>query len=114
MVICKTGFFHKSIISYFCPLMIQAKDIKLFLDRWGQGVVAIGKLNDQSEIQTKTARKFIGDFYGYNDFPVLFTPTKAAEQQFRNTPEDALSYFVAGNRNFPEDHGFAKEPWTKV
>ena len=71
--------------------MMKKQDIKLFLDRWGQGVITIGKLNDQQEIQTKTARKFIKDFYGYNDFPVLFTPTKAAEQQFRNTPEGAFT-----------------------
>jgi len=25
-----------------------------------------------------------------------------------------LSYFIAGNDKFPEDEGFALQPWTKV
>jgi hypothetical protein len=45
---------------------------------------------------------------------VLFKPTLAAEKQFRPTFEGALSYFVGGNSNFSEDHGFAIKPWSHV
>merc|ERR1711870_183968 len=41
---------------------------------------------------------------------VLFKPTKAAEYQFRPTPEEAMSYFVgckAVNNGYAEDGGFA-------
>jgi hypothetical protein len=41
---------------------------------------------------------------------VLFKPTKAAEYQFRPTPEEAMSYFVGGkavDNGYAEDGGFA-------
>jgi hypothetical protein len=38
----------------------------------------------------------------------------AAEQQFRSTFEEALSYFTASNGECPEDNGFAINGWTKV
>ena len=30
------------------------------------------------------------------------------------TREGALSYFIGGNVQFPEDHGFALKPWKKL
>ena len=43
---------------------------------------------------------------------VLFKPTKAKEVPFRYTLEDALSYFIGGK--YPEDSGFALEPWKEI
>ncbi|MGQ9831530.1 MAG: hypothetical protein ACUVQI_07980, partial [Thermochromatium sp.] len=43
---------------------------------------------------------------------VLFKPTKAAVDEFRETREEALSYFVTGVE--AEDHGFALQPWSRV
>ncbi|GAM61475.1 putative phosphoribosyl-AMP cyclohydrolase [Vibrio ishigakensis] len=34
-------------------------------------------------------------------------------QTFRTDSEGALSYFVAGNENYPQDSGFALKNWTK-
>ena len=48
------------------------------------------------------------------DGSVLFKPTLASEKQFRPDFEGALSYFVGGNTNYPEDHGFAIKPWSQV
>ena len=45
---------------------------------------------------------------------VLFKPTLAAEKQFRNTFDGALSYFVGGNETYPEDTGFALKQWKNV
>lgn len=44
----------------------------------------------------------------------MFKPTLAADQQFRSTFDDALSYFVATNNACPEDKGFAIKGWTAV
>ena len=33
---------------------------------------------------------------------------------FRLDFDGALSYFVGGNENYPEDHGFAIKPWSNV
>ena len=43
---------------------------------------------------------------------MLFKPTFASQNQFRNSFEDALSYFVGGN--IEEDNGFAIKPWFKI
>ena len=43
-----------------------------------------------------------------------FKPTKTAVRQFRVEEAGALSYFIAGNDEYPEDKGFALQPWTNV
>ena len=45
----------------------------------------------------------------------FFKPTLAfGPNAFRSTKEGALSYFIAGNPNSPEDTGFALKRWVKV
>ncbi|MFO1243475.1 MAG: hypothetical protein U1E36_09840 [Rickettsiales bacterium] len=75
---------------------------------WGDGIVAIGKAKDHK----KAALEHINTLYAYDMGPVLFKPTKASAVQFRDTKEEALSYFVSGKE--PEDKGFALAPYTKV
>lgn len=81
---------------------------------WGQGIVRIGQSFIEKQDYEQTAKTHIETLYAYQLGPVLFKPTKAADQQFRGTPEEALSYFVATNKACPEDKGFAIQPWTKV
>ena len=45
---------------------------------------------------------------------VLFKPTLVSKIQFRLTIDGALSYFIAGDVNFPEDTGFALMNWQKI
>jgi len=81
---------------------------------WGNAVVEVGRhVNDklQSEIQTN---KLLDTLYAFETETVLFKPTKASLIPFRLTTEGAISYFIGGNDSFPEDGGFALEPWTKV
>ena len=75
---------------------------------WGDGIVAIGAAKDPE----KAAMELIDKLYGYDIGPVLFKPTKASVVEFRDTKEEALSYFVSGKE--PEDKGFALAPYTKV
>lgn len=56
----------------------------------------------------------VNELYGYEKGPVLFKPTKASREQFRLTTESAVSYFIGQNPDFPEDKGFALEPWQNV
>ena len=79
---------------------------------WGEGIVAIGKAFTDHGDYAAAAQKHLDTLYGYDAGPVLFKPTKAAEDQFRETEEQALSYFVKGI--VPEDKGFAINPWTNV
>ncbi len=87
---------------------ITKKEILAAQRAWGDGIVAIGKAKDPN----KTALEHINKLYAYDLGPVLFKPTKAAQVQFRDTKEEALSYFVGGGE--PEDKGFALAPFTKV
>ena len=84
-------------------------------ERWGAGVVKIGSLmNDPKECDA-FASKFLDELYAFQTGKVLFKPTKCAENQFRPTKEEAMSYFIAGDmKKFDEDSGFAITPWTKV
>ena len=45
----------------------------------------------------------------------MFKPTKAKDEQFRLTQNQALSYFIADkNKVCKEDKGFALHPWKKI
>ncbi len=75
---------------------------------WGEGIVTIGAAKDPK----KAAMEHINQLYGYDIGTVLFKPTKAAIVEFRDTKDNALSYFVGGS--LAEDKGFALAPFTKV
>lgn len=81
---------------------------------WGEGIVKIGKVYSEDGDYAAAATEHINKFYNYQDGTVLFKPTLASEKQFRTDFEGALSYFVAGNESYPEDHGFALKPWSAV
>ena len=81
---------------------------------WGDGIVRIAAAHTAGEDYTAVASDHVKTLYAYGLTPVLFKPTLAAEQQFRSTFDDALSYFVASNNACPEDKGFAIKSWTNV
>ncbi len=93
---------------------ITAQEVADAQKAWGDGVVAIGKVFTEKGDYTKVAADHVKKFYNYDEGTVLFKPTLASQKQFRLDFEGALSYFVGGNENYPEDHGFAIKPWTKV
>lgn len=84
---------------------------------WGDALVAISTEYERNgrEAATRLAGQVLDTAYGYNLGPVLFKPTlTTTPQTFRNTREGALSYFVGGNRSFPNDTGFALKNWRNV
>ena len=87
---------------------ITKEDVIGAQKQWGDGIVAIGKSDDPKT----AALNHLNTLYGYDMGAVLFKPTKAAEDQFRGTKDEALSYFVKGIVS--EDKGFALAPYTKV
>ena len=94
--------------------LITAQEVLDAQHAWAEGVVKIGQTFIDKGDYKAVALRHIDDTYGYDLGPVLFKPTMAAEKQFRTDKEGALSYFVAGNADYPEDHGFAIKPWTSV
>lgn len=84
---------------------------------WGAALVQIATVNaEQGPVAARAvADAIIEAAYGYQLGPVLFKPTLTlAPQTFRTTAEGALAYFVGQNPNFPNDYGFALNPWTAV
>jgi len=93
---------------------ISEQEVLAAQQAWGEGIVAIGRAGAEGGDPVAAAAAHIDRWYGYDLGPVLFKPTLAAEKQFRTTRCGALSYFVAGNPDYPEDHGFALKPWSRV
>jgi len=87
-------------------------DIQDLQARWGAGIVEIGEAPTWEEAKDRAAR-FIEAHYVL-DGSLLFFPTKAAQRPFRPEMQGILSYFVGRDADFPEDKGFALQPWTAV
>ena len=81
---------------------------------WGDGIVRIASAHSTGGDYAQVAHDHVATLYAYDFSSVLFKPTLAADQQFRSTFDDALSYFVASNNACPEDKGFAIKGWTAV
>ncbi len=79
---------------------------------WGEGIVAISKVHADGGDYTARAKEHINDLYAYGETKVMFKPTMAAEDQFRETFDGALSYFIG--QKGTEDKGFAISGWTNV
>ncbi|MXY32249.1 MAG: phosphoribosyl-AMP cyclohydrolase, partial [Gammaproteobacteria bacterium] len=63
-------------------------------EAWGEGIVSIAKVHTDGGDYTARATEHINDLYAYGETDVMFKPTLAAEDQFRETFDEALSYFI--------------------
>lgn len=91
---------------------ITTAEVRAAQKAWGDGIVAIGEVYQAGGDYAERASQHIKTLYAYGIDEVLFKPTLAAEDQFRETFSGALSYFVGGE--VAEDKGFAIKPWSKV
>lgn len=95
-------------------VVITEAEVAAAQKAWGDGIVNIGKVYTEKGDYKTAALNDLNDLYGYGIGSVLFKPTMTSQKQFRTDLQGALSYFVADNPNFPEDHGFAIHPWIAV
>lgn len=91
---------------------ITTAEVRAAQNAWGQGIVDIGEAFQSGADYEARAAQHIEDLYAYGQSEVLFKPTLAAQDQFRESFDEALSYFVKGKVS--EDKGFAIKPWSKV
>lgn len=91
---------------------ITTQDVIDAQDEWARGIENISKTFIDGGDYKAAAEKHINDLYGYGMGKVLFKPTLADRDKFRETFEEALSYFIGGV--IEEDKGFAIKPWSKV
>jgi hypothetical protein len=95
--------------------VITEAEVNAAQQAWCDGLVRIGKVHKDGGDYKAVASQLIDDLYDYKEGKVFFKPTLASgKNTFRNTKEGALSYFIGGNANFPEDKGFALKQWVKV
>ena len=94
--------------------MITKDEVLKAQKKWAEALIEIGKLKDKRESCISVTSEAIDRLYAFDICDVLFKPTRATDVQFRNSKESALSYFIGGNKEFPEDTGFALQPWEKV
>ena len=81
---------------------------------WASGIVKMGELSNNRDSLESFTSDFLDKIYDFQN-QVLFKPTKAANEQFRNSKGSALSYFIAGDdRECQEDNGFALSNWTEI
>lgn len=95
---------------------ITAEEVQAAQEAWGSALIQISSDFKSGGIKKamRTAESVLDKAYGYNIGPVLFKPTlTTGNQVFRTTREGALSYFVGGNKAFPNDKGFALGGWQK-
>ena len=92
--------------------MITDKNIIEFVSSWTNGIMLIQKAYMSDNDYKKLARDFIDNHYLFNEELVLFKPTLTNEIVFRNTTDDALSYFIGGK--YPEDKGFALKNFEDI
>jgi hypothetical protein len=94
---------------------ITADEVNEAQQAWCDGLVKIGKVHKEGGDYKAVASQLIDDLYDYKEGTVFFKPTLATgKNTFRPTKEGALAYFVGGNKDFPEDTGFALKHWVKV
>jgi len=91
---------------------ISEKEVLDAQKAWADGIVAISKVYlDKGDYKAR-AKQHIKSLYAYDQGKVLFKPTLASDDQFRETFDEALSYFVGGKVS--EDKGFAIKPWSNA
>jgi len=88
--------------------------IRAAQQEWGDAIVRLGQIHRNGGPIREEAIACINHLYSTQDGRILFKPTMAAEAPFRSTVEDALSYFIGGDPDFPEDAGFARQSWIAV
>jgi len=94
--------------------MITKEQVIKAQNQWANAVIEMGTIKEDYAFK-QYAINFLDELYFFQTGPVLFKPTMASLQQFRNTKEMALSYFIGGKDAFcKEDDGFAKKPWIDI
>ena len=94
------------------PTAIREEDVLSIQKEWADSIISIGKIFLNKGNYRLEAEKTLKKLYAFDISNVLFKPTFASQNQFRNSFEEALSYFVGGN--IEEDNGFAIKPWFKI
>jgi hypothetical protein len=95
--------------------VITYDEVNAAQQAWCDALVKIGKLKEEGGDYRAFAEQVLSEAYNYDNGKVFFKPTLAfGDQTFRNDKKGALAYFVGGDKDYPNDKGFALTPWVKA
>lgn len=95
--------------------IITYDEVNAAQQAWCDALVKIGKLKEEGGDYKAYAEQVLSDAYNYDFGKVFFKPTLAyGDQTFRNDKNGALAYFIGGDKDYPNDKGFALTPWVKA
>ena len=95
--------------------IVTYDDVNAAQQAWCDALVKIGQIYSEGGDYRAFAEQVLTEAYNYDHGKVFFKPTLAfGERTFRNTKKGALSYFVGGDADYPEDTGFALKPWVSA
>ena len=95
--------------------IITYEEVNAAQQAWCDALVRIGQIKEEGGDYKAYAEQVLSDAYNYEQGKVFFKPTLAyGDQTFRNDKKGALSYFVGGDPDYPNDKGFALAPWVKA
>merc|ERR1719486_808891 len=105
-------------------LEVTKEEVLAAQDAWASSIKTISAVYRNKGDFIQAASNAAAELYGYGHSNVLFKPTKAAEEPFRPTGAEAMSYFVGkeaveaiGIDGYDEDGGFAingGKGWSNV
>ena len=95
--------------------MITKEQVIKAQNQWAKTIIKLSSIK-KNNVCKKLTIEFLDELYYFEIGPVLFKPTMAKFQQFRNTKEMALSYFIGGEDSVcEEDKGFVKKAvWMDI
>ena len=97
------------------PKPITEAEVNAAQQAWCDGLLKIGQVHKEGGDYRAIASILIDDLYDYKEGKVFFKPTLAFDKNtFRSSKKGALSYFVGGDKDYPEDTGFALKHWIKA
>ncbi len=100
------------------PDDITEDEVNEAQQKWCDGLISISReytARGENGNYRAMAEEFIDDMYDFSKGRVFFRPTLAmVPQNFRTTRQGAISYFVGGDPDFPDDKGFIKLGWISA
>ncbi|UUV22744.1 hypothetical protein [Paenimyroides aestuarii] len=95
--------------------IITYEEVNAAQQAWCDALVRIGQIKEEGGDYRAYANQVLSEAYNYDQGKVFFKPTLAfGDQTFRNDKKGALSYFIGGDPDYPNDKGFALAPWVKA
>ena len=76
--------------------MPTKQDLLEFVTSWADGLSTIRTAYEKNDDYKAIALEFINKHYLFDEERVLFKPTLTNKTIFRNSTDEALSYFIGG------------------